>query len=538
MLPAEELLSNINYTQAIIIADRALSQADTVTKKAKIYELKIKSLVNLNNLDEAKTFALEILAYLNIALENERPAEFTINQLNNLPTIQSTLLLTIQHILKLLGEATYMTDPDLCTRAIWTEFAFALQNGKSALSAVAYSDYGFWLCSIGEIDRGYTLGKLAIQMLKEFNCGSFIPSILELFNGHTRHWKESIKNSLDDLETGFQLGISEGNFSSGLCAIVRCDHLIFTGRQLQLIEQEYRRYNSAFKEVNLVYPILYSLAGTHLILQLQGKESSLNFAELQDNKTALFAGHLARLIINYFLGSLDTAILHGDRAKELLPAVPGQIVAAPHNFFYSLALLAHRTPNLSQIDENQQQLKRWAQNAPINFQDKYDLIEAEQLRVMGKYKEAESLYLQTIQATAKEGNIYEIALTNKLTGDFYRQRGQSEIAKKYLIEAHLSFILWGARAIATHMEQEYECLKPRNLNTDLAQTICSIVETGCSKEIRHLMKRARATLTYNLVTQEVEVTVKDKFAATMIEPCLSVLKEKSPTDKVTLKVSN
>ena len=70
-------------------------------------------------------------------------------------------------------------------------------------------------------------------------------------------------------------------------------------------------------------------------------------------------------------------------------------------------------------------MKQWAFHAPINFQHKYDLVEAEKARVLKHRLEAMEYYDRAIQAAKQQGYIQEEALANELAAEFYWALGRA-----------------------------------------------------------------------------------------------------------------
>ncbi|WP_374791755.1 ATP-binding protein [Aerosakkonema funiforme] len=157
------------------------------------------------------------------------------------------------------------------------------------------------------------------------------------------------------------------------------------------------------------------------------------------------------------------AVENAQIAEKYIAASAGLMVVAQHNFYYSLALLAHypntneqeQSEYLSKVESNQQTMKLWAYHAPCNFQHKYDLIEAEKARVLGQISEAISLYDKAISGACEQGYIQEEALANELAAEFHLARGNQKIAQFYLTEAYYGYIRWGAKAKVTDLESRY-----------------------------------------------------------------------------------
>ncbi|MFP4338073.1 MAG: AAA-like domain-containing protein, partial [Halothece sp.] len=97
----------------------------------------------------------------------------------------------------------------------------------------------------------------------------------------------------------------------------------------------------------------------------------------------------------------------------------------------------------------------WADHAPMNFQYRYELVEAEKARVLGETLQAMELYDAAIAGAKENGFIQHVALGNELAGKFYLQLGREKIAQTYLAEAHYAYRRWGANAKVKDLEKRY-----------------------------------------------------------------------------------
>ena len=138
-----------------------------------------------------------------------------------------------------------------------------------------------------------------------------------------------------------------------------------------------------------------------------------------------------------------------------------------HNFYSSLSFLAHyhncnieqQNEILEKIEKNQEDMKLWASHCPENFQNKYDLVEAEKAQILGKNWQAQEFYDKAIQGAKKSEFIHEEAIAYERASEFYFALGREEFGKLYLRNAHHCYSRWGAKAKVKQLEEEY----PQNL---------------------------------------------------------------------------
>jgi GAF domain-containing protein len=123
-------------------------------------------------------------------------------------------------------------------------------------------------------------------------------------------------------------------------------------------------------------------------------------------------------------------------------------------------------------------MKTWAHHAPMNFQHKYDLVEAEKARVLAQNETAVIYYERAINGAKEQGFIQEEALANERAAEFYLALGREKVAKTYMTEAYYCYIRWGAIAKVRDLEETYFYLisrtqQPETMNLDPTSTTTS-----------------------------------------------------------------
>jgi signal transduction histidine kinase len=136
---------------------------------------------------------------------------------------------------------------------------------------------------------------------------------------------------------------------------------------------------------------------------------------------------------------------------------------------------------LEKVLSNQEKMKNWAVHAPMNFQHKYELIEAEKARVLGNNWQAIELYDQAIAGAKEHKYLHEEALANELAAKFYLSFNKEKIAKTYLIDAYYCYANWGARAKIESLETTYPHLLEPIINQTKTKLTAGEVSTLISK---------------------------------------------------------
>jgi predicted ATPase/signal transduction histidine kinase/tRNA A-37 threonylcarbamoyl transferase component Bud32 len=470
---------NGNFDAADLLAEAALRQAKNILDKVKVYEIKIESAIARSQQQKAVEMGEEIIEMLGLTLEDEAPKiEVAIEDLANLPEMTDAYKLAAMGILDFISTAAFTINSDKCIKIYFTKLKLSVEHGNSRFSATSYMDYGFLCVSKGDIETGYRFGKLGLKLSERFDVKRQKSTILMMFNSTIRHWKEHLRETLESLVDTFQTGLEMGELTySGYAILIYGNHLFSTGEELELVEREQQKYLEKLQQLKLEYHVVYGSIGRQLSLNLLGRYENVlklvgeAFNEdeivpiLLENSiaTSLTYFYVAKTILCYSFKEPEEAIFHAQQFPKYKLGATGFIKTSQHNFYYSLALLAAcRTVSESQQEEylaivegNQKEMKNWAEHAPMNYQHKYALVEAEKARVLGKKWEAAELYETAIKGAVEQNYDREEALAKELAGEFYLSNAQENLARFYLIESYYGYIRWGAKAKVRDLEKRY-----------------------------------------------------------------------------------
>ena len=470
---------NSNFERSHRLAAEVRDRARTQLEKVNVCELQIQSYIAQNQMQAAIELGYSVLEMLGINLEREPPDCCNIEELANLPEMTDLYKLAAMRILNSLSNAAYIANPTLAPLIVFTAVNLCIQYGNSPLAAIAYSDYALILCGVrGDIELGYRYGELALRVLDRFEANSFKSIVLNIFNGNIRHWKDPVRETLEPLQVAFQIGQETGELVySGYAALNFCCHSFFIGNPLEYVEQKLVDYLDLMTKRKLEYHIYGFKSFQQMVLNLLGKSANrtlligkafnetemLPIYQRENNLTVLFFTYCKKMILLYLFKKYKAAVEAAKFTELYRAAVPGLLVVAEHNFYYSLALLARydrvekqqQRDDLNEVESRHKQLKKWADSAPSNFQHKYELVAAEKARVLADVTSAISHYEQAIAGAKENGYIPEEALANELAGEFHLGRGYWNMAKFYLTESYYSYIRWGAKAKVKDLESRY-----------------------------------------------------------------------------------
>jgi predicted ATPase/signal transduction histidine kinase len=556
---AEAEYLNTNFDRSQHLADVVLKQAVNVLDKIKVYEIQIPSYVSQNQMLAAIETGLKALEISGFSLSEIPPEGLAsiklpyLEQLENIPVMTDEYQLASMRILSAVISPVFVAKPEIFSKIVFTMVDFCVKYGHSALGAIAYSWYGLLLAgALGKIEAGYHSGKLALKLLEQFNAKELKCKVYHLFNTFVRHWKEHARETIPFLREAIQSGLETGDLEFSSYAASNCCFCPFLiGESLEIVEQKQIKYFHLSQQLKQdLSSEMLSIWG-QVILNLLGKSASKSqligekFNELEilprlqstNNYMSIFNVYFAKLLLAYLFKEPKQALASASLAAEYAEAAVGFMMIGSHNFYYSLALLAvyptadseQQQQYLMQVAANQEKMQKWAHHAPMNYQHKYDLIEAEKARIFGKDWEAADYYDKAIEGAKQQGYIQEEALANELAAEFYFSRNKDKIALVYLTESYYGYIRWGAIAKVKDLEARYPQLVAQTLIQETKRRDLTIITTTTTTnsdfskilDINTLIKASQA------ITSEI---VLDKLLASLIE----ILLENAAAQKAVL----
>ncbi len=387
-------------------------------------------------------------------------------------------ILILQQILSSL----LTTNFPLFVLVLLIQLNICIKYGNPYQAACTYSFYGMILCSsTKDINLGYEFGQLSINLLSKFKSVQLEALVTHLHYGHIGHWKWSLRERVaqESLLNGFQRGIDTGNYEFACYGIISyCLIKFFRGDKLEEVAQDYIKYSILINKLKQKFCFIYikilqnsliNLTVEHnkyflVVSNSQSQENKdLEHWHQENNEWLLFITYFCKTFCCYFFKDYKQAVDSGIKTKEFIKVCAAYLPAPQHNFYFSLSYLSHFrncTPEeqkqiLEQVKKNQEDMKIWTGHCPANFQNKYDLVEAEKARVLGQNWQAQELYEQAIQGAKKAEFIHEEAITYERAAEFYLFLGREEIGRLYLRNAHYCYSHWGAKAKVQALELEY-----------------------------------------------------------------------------------
>ncbi|MBI4851599.1 MAG: AAA family ATPase [Acidobacteria bacterium] len=492
---SEAAYLNSDFEQMENFIQSAIDNANNLLDKIKAYEIKINSLVAQLKPLEAIKISLMVLKLLEINLP-EKPSKASVlinllktkwllkgkskEDLTSLPVMQDPYRLAVMRILYVINSSAFFASPNLFILSVFTRLNLSVKYGNTNESAHAYAAYGLILCGVlQQIESGNEFGEIALNILDKFKTKQKGSDTFFAVYSFVKTWKNHFQEMLDPLFESYQNGLQTGNVEYSIYSIQSyLAFLIISGKELSFVKSETTKYIKVTDKlrhkmgnylVRMYDQIVSNLSDEDIdftkAANLVGQSYNENFVLpmylTANDRTSLGILYFNKLFLSYLFQDYKQAISNLNTLRNYLDGVIGTYISAYFYFYDSLVWLAtydtfsafEKTQIYYKVVSNQKKIKKWMQHAPMNFSNKYFLVEAEKARISKNNQLAASFYEKAIELSKEHNYIQEEALANELAGKFYLK--QKRIAKIYFLEAHRCYIKWGAITKASQIEKEY-----------------------------------------------------------------------------------
>lgn len=547
---------NANLEQSARLCDIALKTAKATLEKVQLYEIKIKLLLAQNQIKSAIKTGLKVIKMLGVTLSESPPQGLNLEELAKLPRMTNPCKLAAMESLMLILPPACFEESTLVLPILYTMVEISRQYGNSPASIYGYALYGAlisWL--IPDIDFAYKLGHLAEILLisldaKEFQSKSYLSISINI-----THWKKHTRETIEPLIQAIQSGLDVGDIEYAChAANFYCSHLFFNANNLEYVQEKQKQYISFIKNFKQEHQLNMASIDGQLVANLRGeatKETLLigqyinedkieSYLKNSNNLISLFSLYFAKCMLYYLFKDFKNSIKYATIGLNYSGFVQAGIIFVQHNFYYSLALLAesytgssskneetesNREQYLNQVIKNQGKMKYWADHCPMNYQHKYDLVEAEKARVLGLDLQAMEYYERAIKGAKEQGYIQEEALAYELAAEFYLSLERIEIAQTYMTKAHYCYLRWEATAKVQDLEFRYpqlisnpSVLPVVPLNTSINQTFLPTASHTTMLDLTTVIKASQALASEidleKLLEKLIKITIKNAGAKT------------------------
>ena len=402
-----------------------------------------------------------------------------IEALLNLPKMEDPNHIAALQILGGMMAPCFQAVPELYPLLVCKQIFLSIKFGNTDASVLAYGAYGFLLVTvIGEIESAYQYGQLALNLMEKLNAKTFEAKVLDFVPWGVKHCKDHIQESLPYFKQGYQSGLETGDLEfSGYCIAGYCLFSYTLGRELNSLAQEAAVYSQALKQthqetarywIDMYRQAMLNLMGnvqnpTILTGEAYDEQKTLSIHQKNNDTESMRCFYFQKILLSYLFYDYEHTLEYIGLVAPYIASkigMPSVLIILMYDSLAHLGMYEKLPENvqkeiLEKVANNQRRLHKWATSAPVNYQHKYNLIEAEKHRVLGNKLEAMELYDKAIAGAKENEYIQEEALAYELAAKFYLEWGKEKIAQAYMIEAYYCYSHWGAKAKNKDVEQRY-----------------------------------------------------------------------------------
>ncbi|BAY09667.1 trifunctional serine/threonine-protein kinase/ATP-binding protein/sensor histidine kinase [Calothrix sp. NIES-2098] len=562
---AEVTFLNSDFEQMESLIQVVEQNTSNLMDKIKVYEIKLQAYQVQYQPLQAIAIGREILQQLGVILpESPTPedihqqventllklADRKIDDLIHLPIMNDPHALVTLRIVASLMPSIKTAAPQLFPIIACEQVNLFLKYGNAPLSAPGYADFGIVLNSLNQLELAYQFSQLALRILEKFQVKAVYSMTAFKVGGFNLYIKQHIRDAVALFKANYQFGLEAGDLVHVLLSqIAQIYYQYFSGLEnLAILQQELKKIECIFlgnqnslnwfKLVNQTMINLTEYRDSPEVLRGEYfHEEELLLAFLKENdETALHVFFLNKLILAYLFDRIPAAADSAARAEQYLKGSGGLLFLPVFLFYdslshfavYSTATELQKSQLLLKVNNNQEDLKLRAKFAPMNFQHKYDLVEAERHRVLANQIEAIEYYDRAISG-AKENQFFsEEALANELAAKFYLGWGKEKIAQAYMTEAYYCYTRWGSTAKVVDLENRYPQLLAPILQRQSQSFKSSVIKTSTSSQTIQTSTFSKANISESLdlssilkVSQSLSSEIElDKLLSTLLEVIL------------------
>jgi predicted ATPase/signal transduction histidine kinase len=498
-----------------------LQQSKTLLEKIPIHNVKIQACMAQGQHQNALRIALAVLRLIGVEFPQEVSetdidheleqtqlllTKKSVMDLLKLPEMTDVNILAAMQILSSIMSTAYQAAPSLFKLIVLKQVQLSIIYGNAPESTYAYASYGLILCGVlKKIDVGYEFGEMALQLLEGLNASKLRSKTLFAVNCFIRHWKSPVKETLNPLLQAYTSGLETGDIEyAAMSAYVFGRYAYLSGYELKELAESMGNYGMVMHQFKQTTYFNFNSIYHQSVLNLLGMAENpcLLIGEIYDevkmlpvhradNQISLICQlHFCKLILCYLFDDYKKALDNAAIVKQYLASVNGLVVVPTFYFYESLTHLRlfqnSSLDNLKliieQVRENQKNLRKWADSAPMNYAHKFCLVEAELHQVLGEKAQAIEFYDRAISGAKENGYIQEQGLANELAARFYLNWGKEQIAQVYMQQAYYCYVHWGAKAKTEDLEKRYPhllqpILQQRPLTLNSLETIATVVRT-------------------------------------------------------------
>lgn len=484
LLLCEAYYLSLMFEEAKKEFENALQHINDIEDRIKFIQIEIFALIAQNEMKQALQKGLNILDQLNIILPEEDdlttyyPNLFTlyevdsIKNLENLPTMNSSLKLSTIDILNSIMAPAYLIAPHLYAKICYVAVKECITYGNSAASTNVYAVHALLLSAFfNEFKQSFEFAKLAQQLVISYDAHAYTAKVDMIANACVKHWNTSLRETLDPLKDTVMKGVEVGDFEyacySGMYYSL---YTLMSGENISRLKEIFSEQMELMSSLKQSYQYLYCAVWRQMLYNLTNQSEKPFLLEGKYFKESEYLDSLLKtnsfsLLFNIYLSKAMLALSYGYYKKAYIFSSEARKyhigVASLYHFseFYLVnAVSAYMSDSDDALDMIQEALSYYemtVKSSPNNHLHKVHLLQGMK-QVLNQDPQAFKILLQASQ-TAKENRfLYHHLWVEMVLRKYWDNEMVFEYFKLCEDEIIETLNKWGAKGI---LVQQYNSNK-------------------------------------------------------------------------------
>jgi predicted ATPase len=522
---------NMYFAKAEEVFDVIMTHAASAIDIGKVYKLKIVFYTHINETEKAVSAGVKGMALFGLHVRTA-PGKLALakaytmsrlaarrNKRKHLPHLSEEAYKMMMEILALTVIPAYLEDQKLTALLIFKGMNLIRENTVPEVSATVYINYALILSAgRNDYENSYKYARLAMEQAEKQSGDRQLASLYFTYASFIHHWKHPLKENLNYLYRSQQLCIETGDIhlagaNSAFIGVI----LLMKGMPLLSMKHKIEEQLVFAEENKYAIATDYLRETSNWIDKLSFSSEQTGAAhdsEFTGNTSVKMMHDILRLQMSYLLkDETEASGIMGN--LEAVVADTFNMITAPDYYFYhglwTAAFIRQRKGNRRKSQKKLKysisKLKTFAEQAPVNFRQKYLLVSAEWEAIRGRKLDAIELYEQAFQTAKENGFLQDAAIICECAAQFHAAAGLDHAANAYAREAHDYYKAWGADRLADRLHSLYpEALQhlvspvaaanadvDEDMKTEVLSASTAVLskEKSADKQIALLMKNIR-----------------------------------------------
>ncbi|WP_458119755.1 diguanylate cyclase domain-containing protein [Paenibacillus sp. Z6-24] len=363
--------------------------------------------------------------------------------------------------------------------AVLKKTQLSIRHGNAPESAGAYTGYAMLLSGMGDLKGAENYGRLAVRLNDKFGdlqWRSLVHVLYSLFCYSWSHdWEtleEQYRRTVDySLLSGDMLYLAHACYYRNQWnpSLEIETYLQESGAMLEMIENT--KYRPALATARLNRQKFRVLAGEVPFGEKLDDQEFSEQAYLDElNGLKYYSGigiyYICKIQLAFMMDEPSSGLTYIQQADQVIATLAGSTFMEEYSFYTFMTLAAcyselgrseQRNARI-RMRKQHRKMKKWAAHHPHNFATQQYLMQAEWLRIQGKYSEAENYYYLALRDSEQGSFTRYKAIASERTARFYLERDRPELSGYYFKQASYYYSVWGARGKVQQLQEAYQDL--------------------------------------------------------------------------------